>query len=91
MGTMTRSDPWSNPKWFLTGEVPQLASKNPIAVEARAHGLMSYVPAAGAATSLTLGILGLLRLGPAFLRRRPITCTALCITGIALLARQTKL
>jgi hypothetical protein len=52
---------------------------------------MSYMPAAGAATSLTLGILGLLRLGPAFLRRRPITCTALCITGIALLVRQTKL
>ena len=88
---MMRSDPWSNPQWVLTGEVRRPALKNPAAFDARARGLMSYAPAAGAATSLTLGILGLLRLGPTFLRRRPITCAALCITGIALLARHTKL
>jgi hypothetical protein len=91
MGTMMRSDPWSPPRWHLTGEIPQAAAKKPSVVAARPPGLIAYASVAGAAASLTLGIFGLLRRGPEFLHRRPVTCMALCITGIALLARRTRL
>jgi len=91
MGTMMRSDPWSNPRWFLTGEVPKAAPNKPATVDTGARELIDSMPAAGAAAGLTLGILGLLRLGPEFLRRRPMLCAALCVTGVVLLARRARI
>lgn len=90
MGTMMRSDPWSNPQWLLTGKVPQTAANQPRTLDSGSPPLLTHAPTVGAAASLTLGILGLLRLGPEFLRHRPLTCVALCITGIALIARRTS-
>jgi hypothetical protein len=88
MATMIPSDPWSTPRLLLPAKSAQAAPIRPPTPPAGARDVLVYAPVVGAAASLAVGILGLLDIGPSFLRRRRAASAVLCATGLILLLRE---